>query len=343
MHTILHDKHVALGAKMVDFHGWEMPVRYSKGTLQEHKAVREHVGLFDISHMGRIVLFGKDAGRLLDYLSTGDVRGMKERTTLYTVWCNEKGGSVDDLLVFKENNERYFVVVNASNRTKDVEHLLRYASDYNVHVISKFNEEGILAIQGPESLAILKKKYPEVAFLKKKEFLMEEGVIISRTGYTGALGFEIYATNDKIVELWDDFMSENVEPIGLGARDTLRLEMGYALYGHELTEEIAPNESVAAFAVNQDKLFLGKEFLNQKNRKSYGILLDEGIQREGSRVLKEGQDIGYITSGNFSPSLKKGVALILVEGILNIGDTVTVQGKMAKVVNLPFWRSDVKI
>lgn len=348
MKTGLYDKHCALGAKMVEFAGWEMPIQY-QGVIHEHRAVREKVGIFDVSHMGRISIRGPDAEKLLDYLSTNKIAGKKEGTATYTVWCNESGGSVDDLLVYKQSLEEFFVVVNASNRQKDLDHLQKVAQGYDVQIEEHY-QDGILAIQGPQAKGLIENLFEEAKEIKPMRFAPVsyhgEEIILSRTGYTGAGGFEIYASMPIIVELWDRILDVGAEPIGLAARDTLRLEMGFALYGHELSENIAPTESVSAWTVKWDKEdFLGKEALVKRNstRGEYGVVLqDRGIAREGYEVYREEKKIGMVTSGTMSPSLNQAIAIILVEGKLQEGDNIDIMIRNkrcgAKVVNLPFYR-----
>jgi aminomethyltransferase len=356
MKTALYDRHIALGAKMVAFAGWEMPVQY-EGILAEHQTVRQTVGLFDVSHMGRILVQGPDAERLLDFLSTNHMVGKAAGSVTYTVWCHGHGGSVDDLLVYRVDDVHFFVIANAGNRDKDLLHLRMQAQlqNFDVEIQELFSHAGILALQGPSAFSLLVSLVPDIQSLKPMHFLSFDGgsFFIARTGYTGAGGFELYGLSDKIVEWWDLLMHKGkaygIQPIGLGARDTLRLEMGFALYEHELSDAIAPNESVAAWTVKWDKPdFLGKKALEKieespKKRWAYGVrLLDKGIARQKCAVLKKGMVIGEITSGSFSPSLKAGIALILVQNPLKIGDQVAIQIRQnlyhAQVVELPFVR-----
>jgi aminomethyltransferase len=354
MRTVLYNRHCALGAKMVPFGAWEMPLRY-KGIVAEHLAVRHAVGLFDVSHMGRIDVKGVDAESLLDELSTNLIRGKPDGSATYTVWCHESGGSVDDVLVYRESPTQFFIIVNAGNRERDLAHLLRYAQGRQVTIQDRYNEEGILALQGPFAEKLLSSFFPEVESLKRMHFLRvldgEQGMIISRTGYTGAGGYELYAPNERIAAWWDRLLKEGkpfgIEPAGLGARDTLRLEMGFALYGHELSDSISPTESVAAWTVHEEKrFFLGKgalEKLEQSSDKrfAYGVELSEGgVAREGFPVFQDGLQIGSVTSGSFSPILNKAIALILVNVPLKMGDLVTIEIRKQKcpalIVSLPF-------
>lgn len=354
MKTALYDHHRALNAKLIDFGGWEMPIQY-KGIIHEHQTVRSHVGIFDVSHMGRIMVEGLMAEALLDHLSTNQIIGKKDGSATYTVWCHDDGTCVDDLIVYRISETQFFVIGNAGNREKDLEHLLHYSAGQDVIINDRYHEDGILAIQGPNAMELTSKIFPDAANLKPMTFYIDnyEGdpVTISRTGYTGAGGVEICASNATIVLLWETFLTEGkpygIEPIGLGARDTLRLEMGFALYGHELSDKIAPNESVSGWTINWDKPdFIGKAALEkleigEKKRREYGIILTgEGIAREGYPVLQDGKQIGLVTSGNFSPTLNQSIALVLVDKNLQVGDSVEVQIRQhrcpAHVVNLPF-------
>lgn len=357
MKTALYDRHVAEGAKIINFSGWEMPLQY-EGVIQEHKTVRQNVGIFDVSHMGRVLITGTDAEHLLDYMSTNTIAGKEIGTATYTVWCSENGYCVDDLIIYKQNEDSFFAVFNSGNRQKDLAHLKYHAQGYDVAIADRFNEDGILAIQGPRAITCVCRLFPETTVLKPMRLLStsyeEQPITISRTGYTGADGVEIYAPNPAIVDLWDRLLkeghSEGIKPIGLGARDTLRLEMGYALYGHELSESIAPTESVASWTVKWNKPdFLGKKALQSlqgslSKRMEYGILLkDKGIAREGYAVYDQNSQIGVVTSGTLSPSLGQAIALIIADRPLHVGSIVHVAIRQnmckAEVVALPFYTS----
>lgn len=342
---------------MVSFAGWEMPVQY-RGILSEHRAVRHGVGLFDVSHMGRITITGSDAERFLDFLSTNRIAGKAPGSATYTVWCHSHGGSVDDLIVYKVDEEHFFVISNASNRDKDLAHLGTQANlhGFDVEIQENYSGTGILALQGPSATPLLSSLVPEVQSLKPMHFLSlndQKELFISRTGYTGAGGFELNGPAEQIVQWWDLLLNKGqgygIEPVGLGARDTLRLEMGFALYGHELNDLIAPIESVSAWTVKWEKpQFLGKEALEElehspRKRRPFGVRLqDKGIARQGYPVLKEGQPIGEVTSGSFSPTLGQGIALILVHVPLASGEQVSIQIRQtlcpAEVVEIPFVR-----
>lgn len=352
MRTGLYSEHLALGAKMVSFAGWEMPLYY-EGVIAEHRAVRQQAGVFDVSHMGRIAIEGTDAEEFLDELSVSSIRGKQNGTAIYTVWCAEDGMAVDDLIVYKVSPTYFFAVVNASNRQKDLNHLLHCSSGFRVTIREQF-EEGILALQGPVSKALAATLFPDAAALPKMRFTSfheagEQG-FLSATGYTGEEGFEFYAPMPAIVSLWRRLLhlgwKQGVRPVGLGARDTLRLEMGYALYGHELSDSISPAESVSRWTIDWNKpKFVGKEalarFQEGGGRREYGIVLsDRAIAREGYPVFKDGMPIGRVTSGTLSPCLNRPIAIILVDAKLEFEETVEVEirGRKsgAQVVKLPF-------
>lgn len=357
MKTFLYDRHIAQGAKMVSFANWEMPIFY-RGVLEEHRCVREAVGLFDVSHMGIIKVTGIDAENLLNFVSTNQIAKKKPGTATYTVFAREDGGSVDDVMIYTIDQTHFFIVVNASNREKDLSHLATQSEREKCDVVieESYKGTGILALQGPMAIPLLSSLIPEVSTLKPMQFTRvekEEDIIVSRTGYTGSGGFEIYGKDEHILQWWDLLLergkSFGIQPIGLGARDTLRLEMGFALYGHELTDEIAPIESVSGWTVHwEKKRFLGKEKLvelenSDKKRYAYGIrLLDKGIARQGCPIFKDNRAIGFVTSGSYSPSLNQAIALILVDSPLKIGDLLTVQIRQTlcqcQVTELPFMR-----
>lgn len=356
MKTLLYDIHKTLGAKLVDFCGWEMPIQY-QSIIHEHHVVRNQVGLFDVSHMGRIIVEGSDALPFLNYLSTNDLSNKADGTATYTVWCAENGSCIDDLIIYQESSTKFFMIVNASNREKDLTHLQDYATNYNVTVTPKYEDEGIFALQGPKAEIVLAKLFPEVVSLKHMHFTTvsykNQYLLIARTGYTGTDGFELYIPNELVIGIWNQLLelgkSEGIEPIGLGARNTLRLEMGYALYGHELSDSIAATESVSTWTIKWGKPdFLGKKALEMlKNgsaqRHEYGVILvDKGIARDGYLVFHKGQEIGYVTSGTLSPTLNQSIAIILVTEKLQLDDRIEIKIRQdmcqARVVPLPFLR-----
>lgn len=355
MKTALFDSHLSLHAKIVDFCGWEMPLYYTSMT-QEHLNVRKNGGIFDLSHMGLIYVEGPQAEKFLNYLCTNEIANKKPGTATYTLLCSEQGACLEDLIVYRENEERFFLVVNACNRQKVLTHLHHYAPNYTVTVYDRFQEEGILAVQGLAAPHLFSEQFPEVKTLSQKHFISarfeNKQIILAATGYTGEKGVEIFVPNELIVPLWDHLLEGGrklgIQPAGLGARDTLRLEMGYALYGHEIDETIFPTESIAAWTVQLSKTdFLGKKPLialenSGKKRKEVGVILQEkGIARAGYPVFKEGKAIGKVTSGAFAPSLNKSIALVLLERNLHEGDSVDIEIRekkiIAEIVKLPFY------
>ena len=329
--TPLNQIHRQSGARMVDFGGWDMPVQYS-GVIAEHLAVRNVAGLFDVSHMGEIEVSGAQAFAFLQYATTNDVSTLVDGQVQYTALCYETGGVVDDLTLYRFAADRYLLCVNASNSDKDfawLEDLLKSSEFNDLSLINRSEEYAQLALQGPAAAEILAKLTPvDLTAIKFYRFI--EGavagidMIISRTGYTGEDGFELYCAAADGAELWQELMKVGqplgLEPIGLGARDTLRLEKAYALYGHEITADIMPIEARLAWITKLKKgNFIGRDaMLKAKeaglSRKLIALTLTaSGVPREGYPVLCAGQEVGYVTSGTMSPSLKKGIALALVE------------------------------
>jgi len=347
--TPLYEIHKNLGAKIVDFGGWEMPIEYTS-IIEEHNCTRENAGLFDVSHMGEIVVKGSSAKSELNKLITIDLNILHPKKIAYTFFTNEKGGVVDDLLVYMVNDEEFFLVVNASNTEKDYNWLCEHIS--GAEVINRSDEYGQIAIQGPNAQAILQNLFEfDLDTIGFFTFDYVDDNIISRTGYTGEDGFEIYCRASNTVKLWNALIDLGVKPIGLGARDTLRFESALPLYGHELNEDITPIEAGLKFFVKFEKCdYLGKEILEKKvpERKLVGIeLIDRGIPRNDYRVEKDGKDIGYITSGTYSPTFKKGLAMALLSTEAAQLDTevdIVIRDKKvrAKVVKLPFYNKKIR-
>jgi len=347
---------------MIEFAGWIMPLQYT-GILQEHEAVRQQAGLFDVSHMGEVMIRGKGATEFIQKLITNDISGMREYRVLYSPMCYPDGGTVDDLLVYKFDAERYLLVVNAANIQKDVEWIVAHKPD-DVEVEDLSEGYAQLALQGPKSQEILQ-KIVDISLDSVKFFRFADGVnvagvpaLLSRTGYTGEDGFEIYVQADSALKVWDAIMEAGAEfhvmPAGLGARDTLRLEAALALYGHELSSDISPLEAGLDRFVKLDKAdFIGREALiKQKeggiSRKLVGLeMIDKGVPRQGYEVQVEGKNAGYITSGSFSPTLKKNIALALIEvshAVPGSRVDVVVRNKAlkAEVVKIPFYEKQYK-
>ncbi len=318
--TCLYDKHVALGALISPFGGLDMPIQYSNIT-DEHQAVRQHCGVFDVSHMGEVLVSGTDAERYVNHIFTNNVEGLAVGKILYGMMCYENGGVVDDLLVYKMADDRFFLVINAANIDKDWAWIQLQAEGFNVTLDNQSDYYGQLAVQGPEAERIME----EILNLPCSEltfytFKTMGDVIVSRTGYTGEDGFEIYATPDYINQCWDKLMAAGVTPCGLGCRDTLRFEVGLPLYGDELSAEITPIMAGLGMFVKLDKEeFVGRDALAKQKaegvaQKLVGIeLQDKAIPRHGYTVMKDGQPIGTVTTGYHTISTDKSVCMALID------------------------------
>ena len=318
--TCLYDKHVALGALISPFGGFDMPIQYSNIT-DEHQAVRQHCGVFDVSHMGEVLVSGTDAERYVNHIFTNNVEGLAVGKILYGMMCYEDGGVVDDLLVYKMADDRFFLVINAANIDKDWAWIQQQAEGFNVTLDNQSDHYGQLAVQGPEAERIME----EILNLPCSEltfytFKTMGDVIVSRTGYTGEDGFEIYATPDYINQCWDKLMAAGVTPCGLGCRDTLRFEVGLPLYGDELSAEITPIMAGLGMFVKLDKEeFVGRDALAKQKaegvaQKLVGIeLQDKAIPRHGYTVMKDGQPIGTVTTGYHTISTDKSVCMALID------------------------------
>lgn len=354
--TPLYDAHVALGGKIVPFAGYLLPVQYQTGVITEHMAVRQKAGLFDVSHMGEVMYEGNDALDNLNRLLTNDFTGMVDGQVRYSPMCNEQGGIVDDLIVYRYNQDKYMVVINAANHDKDVEWMReRVSGDCKFTDIS--DELSEIALQGPASKEIITSLVSEDALPKKYYHFVPEVVVsgipclISRTGYTGEFGYEFYTRNEYAEKLWKLLLEVGTRlgliPCGLGARDTLRLEAGMPLYGHEMTDEISPMETGLAWAVKLSKPgFIGKAAVEKigSPRSRVGLkLTGKGIAREHQEVLVEGEKIGLTTSGTHLPFLGGAYAMALIKTEhADIGTKVQidVRGRMidAEIIPLPFYK-----
>ncbi|MGG3573501.1 glycine cleavage system aminomethyltransferase GcvT [Bacillus gobiensis] len=359
--TPLFEKYIKYGAKVIDFGGWELPVQFSS-ILEEHEAVRKEAGLFDVSHMGEVLVEGKGAESYINHLVTNDVTKLSINQAQYTAMCYPDGGTVDDLVVYKLANEKYLLVINAANIEKDYEWMELYLrGDVTLHNIS--SDIAQLAIQGPKAEGILQKltatDLTEIGFFRFAQHTNLNGitdVLISRTGYTGEDGFELYLAADKAEALWENLLEagkeDGLKPCGLGARDTLRFEARLALYGQELTNEISPLEAGIGFAVktNKESHFIGKDILTAQKeeglkRKLVGIeVTGRGIPRHGYKVFSAGEEeIGFITSGTHSPSLKKNLGLAIISAEhAEVGTQLKVEVRNKKidaiVVKAPFYK-----
>ena len=354
-------RHLARNAKMADFGGWLMPIEYpSTGVIAEYSAVRERVGIFDVSHLGKISLKGEGALNFLNQMVTNDLSRITASQAQYTLLCNEDGGVVDDLIVYRNSDTDLFLVPNASN-TSSVFEILRASAPASVEVKNLHTEFGVIAVQGPDSVKVLNQLGIK-AEMDYMEFVNTEiensPIILCRTGYTGELGFEIIPRWADAEKVWDKLVEVveklNGTPCGLGARDILRTEMGYPLHGHELSLEISPVEAAAGWAVGWSKAeFKGRNVLlaqkeNGTKLKLKAILsTDRGIPRKDMQVKNlSGEVIGVVTSGTFSPGLKKGIGLALINSEVVKGDKVLIDVRGVdcpfEVVALPFVPSKVR-
>jgi aminomethyltransferase len=354
--TPLYGEHKALGARLVDFAGWEMPVQY-EGIKAEHNAVRNHAGLFDVSHMGEAVFRGPDAEEAVQRLVTRDVSRLEDGQAGYSAVCYESGGTVDDVIVYRRPDD-FLVVVNASNREKDLEHFRSNTQDLDVEVADESDDWALLALQGPEAADLLQNltgaNLPDL-----RPFRFVEGevagakTLVSRTGYTGEDGFELYLSPDDAPRVWRELVEAGATPAGLGARDTLRLEAGMCLYGNELDPETTPLEAGIGFAVHLDKEreFIGQEALRREKeeglrKKLVGFEVEgRGIARHDYPVrVEEGEIVGHVTSGTLSPTLGKAIGLALVSpGIEDRFEVVIRERPVeAHTVQLPFYKREKK-
>jgi len=356
--TPLYDHHLGLNARMTDFGGWLLPVEYT-GIIEEHKKVRSAAGLFDVSHMGEIIVKGKDAEAFLQELLTNDISKAADGKVIYSPMCYEDGGVVDDLLIYKYSSEYFLLVTNAANTDKDFEWISEHAKG-DMEAVNVSDSWALLAIQGPCAESILQKAtYCPLADIRFYTFVPEINVcgvpaMISRTGYTGEDGFEVYIPWDKAPEVWEGLLdlgrSLGLVPAGLGARDTLRLEAALPLYGHELSPDITPLEAgLGAFVKLGKDSFIGKEALLRQHaagleRKLTGfVMTGRGIPRSGYDIMDGERKIGFVTSGSYSPSLGQNIGLAMADiGYSEPGTEfdVIIRDKpvRARTLELPFYR-----
>jgi aminomethyltransferase len=352
--TPLFEQYRAYGGKTIDFGGWELPVQFSS-IKDEHDAVRNRAGLFDVSHMGEIFVEGPDACEFLQKMLSNDVSKIQIGAAQYSVMCYENGGAVDDLITYRLDDNKYLLCVNAANTDKDFDWLVAHKFG-DVTLTNESASYAQIALQGPLAEAVLQTKTSEnladIKFMKFKDNVVVAGhhVLLSRTGYTGEDGFELYGTPEAIVALWNELLAdERVSAAGLGCRDTLRFEACLPLYGQELSKDITPLEAKLGFAVKLDTNFIGRDALAKKKeegltRKLAGIeMIGKGIPRHGYAVEKDGVVIGEVTTGTQSPMTKRniGLALIPVEYTeIGMELEVDIRGKkvQAKVVETPFYK-----
>ena len=364
--TPLYELHLKLGARMVPFGGWEMPVQYT-GVIEEHRAVRQAAGLFDVSHMGEFEVSGPQALDLIQLVSTNNAAKLAVGDVQYSLMCYENGNVVDDILVYRLGEHRYWLVVNAGNTRKDWEWITtarERAGLRNLELVNRSDEIALLALQGPKAAEILQPLAPGAVLSEMAPFTLKAGVtvagvptlVLSRTGYTGEDGFEIYVKSEDAAALWEALLEageeEGLLPCGLGARDTLRFEAKLPLYGHEISEQHNPLEAGLGFAVKLKKGvdFIGRDALAKQKeqgltRKLVGIeMIDRGIPRQGYPVAVGGEVVGEVTTGSFSPTLEKNIGLAYVPVAYSAVGTeveVIIRGRAlkARVVETPFYRS----
>ena len=354
--TFLHDKHVALGARMVDFAGWDMPVQYSS-IIEEHRTVREAVGLFDVSHMGEVIVYGEDALPYLNKLVPQDVTKLVDSKAVYCQLTNKQGGIIDDLIIYKLEDKKYLIIANASRIDEDLNWMVRNKCGFEVSIVNESHNYSLLAVQGPKACELIKKlgvnELPPFFSIKRGE-LFNINLWISRTGYTGEDGVEIMVRNEFSEYLWDKLLDAGkefgIKPIGLGARDTLRLEAALHLYGNDLDENTTPIEAGLAWSVCKNKTedYNGKarieeQLRNGVKKKLIGLkMLDKSIARHGYDVFYNNEKIGVITSGGISPIRGDNIALAYIKNLDNlaVGSTiqVSIREKLhdAEIVKRPF-------
>ena len=354
--TFLHDKHVALGARMVDFAGWDMPVQYSS-IIEEHKTVREAVGLFDVSHMGEVIVYGEDALPYLNKLVPQDLTKLVDLKAVYCQLTNKQGGIIDDLIIYKLEDKKYLIIANASRIDEDLNWMVRNKCGFDVSIVNESHNYSLLAVQGPKACELIKslgvKDLPPFFSIKRGE-LFNINLWISRTGYTGEDGVEIMVRNEFSEYLWDKLLDAGkefgIKPIGLGARDTLRLEAALHLYGNDLDENTTPIEAGLAWSVCKTKTedYNGKakieeQLKNGVEKKLIGLkMLDKSIARHGYEVFYNNEKIGVITSGGISPIRGDNIALAYIKNLDNlaVGSTiqVSIREKLhdAEIVKRPF-------
>lgn len=360
--TFLHDKHVELGARMVDFAGWDMPVQYSS-IIEEHKTVRENVGLFDVSHMGEMIVQGKDALPYLNKLVPQEISRLVDLKAVYCQLTNKNGGIIDDLIIYKLEDNKYLIIANASRIDEDLNWMVRNKIGFDVDIINESHNYSLLAVQGPKACDLIKSlgvdELPPFFSIKRGE-LFNINLWISRTGYTGEDGVEILVKNEFSEYLWDKLLEAGkefgIKPIGLGARDTLRLEAALHLYGNDLDENTTPIEAGLAWSVSKDKTenYNGKKRILEQikdgiEKKLIGFrMLDRNIARHGYDVYYNNEKIGQVTSGGISPIRGENIGLAYIKNLdnLSVGSTIQIMVREklhdAEIVKRPFVKKNNK-
>jgi len=357
--TPLYKEHIQLGGRMVPFAGFHMPVQYPAGTLKEYHAVRDGgAGLFDISHMGQVRVNGADSLEFLQYVTTNDVARLAEGKVQYSALLNEAGTFIDDITTYMISDQEYYLCINAANRSKDVTHLHKQAMDFDVMVTDLSDETVLLALQGGQSQTLLQSMVnidlDEIAYYHFAQIqILGFSAIVSRTGYTGEDGFELYLPNESAIIIWRTLLAAGAVPVGLAARDMLRIEMGYALYGHEISDAVTPVDANLMWITRIEKPdFLGKSAVisHQKRgpeKKLIGLKLSErGVPREHYSVVVDDQVIGEVTSGMYSPLSSCGIAMAYVSSDYDQNGrlAVLIRGKAISAIKMrpPFVRSNVR-
>ena len=351
--TTLYNKHINHNAKMVDFGGFNMPIQYS-GISIEHNAVRNDVGIFDVSHMGEFILDGNDSLNFLENVCSNNIGKIEIGRAQYNCFLNPNGGIVDDLIVYRINVAKFMLVVNAANIKEDWMWLNTNLKGFNCTLTDVSDSTGLISVQGPKSLILISELF-DCKFENLKRFsfkniiFFDENIIVSNTGYTGTIGYELYAHNKIIPNVWEELLNKgekyNIKPIGLGARDTLRMEMGYCLYGKDIDDKTTPFEANLMWITNLEKEFIGKEKVlsSIKNSSKTMInfkMIERGVPRNGYNIKNgKGHKIGVVTSGTFSPSNKVGIGIGYVNVNHKIGDEIfiSIRDKLVKaeIIKLP--------
>ena len=351
--TPLFNQHVAHGAKMVNFGGFNMPIQY-KGISIEHQCVRDNVGIFDVSHMGEFYVEGNEAKDFLNYICSNDILKIEVNRAQYNCFINNNGGIVDDLIVYRIEEKKYMLVVNAANIEKDWKWVQKNLKKYDCTIKNLSDEIGLISVQGPNSLNLINEVFnSDFSQLKKFSFnnikINNKSIIVSNTGYTGSKGYELYIDVNILSDIWNQLFLKGekyqIQAIGLGARDTLRMEMGYCLYGNDIDDTTTPFEANLMWVTNIEKDFIGKEKLlisiNSSSKKMINFkMIDRGIPRNGYDICnKEGDKIGNVTSGTFSPTNKVGIGIGYVNIKHSLGDEIylLIRDKLVKaeITKLP--------
>lgn len=355
--TALNSVHKKLDARMVDFGGWEMPVIYTN-QIEEHNAVRKAAGMFDVSHMGEILVSGKNAFELIQEVCSKNIQNMEDGKMLLTVFCDENGGIIDDLTIYKYNDERYMLVVNAGTLPGDFEWCKKHAHKYEVDVLNLTDHITKIDVQGPNAEKILQKiSNTDLSSIGRYWFKVLEidgiEMTVSRSGYTGEDGFELYLDNEKAEQVWNKILEvgkeDGLQPCGLGARDTLRTECGMMLYGHDIDRDHSPLTSPYSWVVSFDKAFIGKDALEKQKAEGLKVklvgfeMIDRGIARYEYPIYSDGEEVGKVTSGTPSPTTGKNIGMGYIRyDLRKPGTEIDIKIRdhfsKAKIVKLPFYK-----